>query len=151
MAAAAKALPPADNSLAAVSLRAFSLSRRDWTWAVRHQNGLQQRCRELFKAVDVVLCPPMPTVALPHDHSSDLEARRLDIDGKEVRYRDQIVWASLATVAGLPATVAPIGHSPEGLPVGVQIVGPYLEDRTTIAFAGLIEREFGGFAPPPAG
>jgi amidase len=151
MAAAAKALPPADNSLAAVSLRAFSLSHRDWTWTVRHQNGLQQRCRELFKAVDVVLCPPMPTVAFPHDHSSDVEARRLDIDGKEVRYRDQIVWASLATVAGLPATVAPIGHGPEGLPVGVQIVGPYLEDRTTIAFAGLIEREFGGFAPPPAG
>jgi len=36
-----------------------------------------------------------------------------------------------------------------GLPIGVQIVGPHLEDRTTIAFAGLVEREFGGFVPPP--
>jgi amidase len=30
----------------------------------------------------------------------------------------------------------------------VQIIGGYLEDRTTIAFAELIEREFGGFTPP---
>jgi amidase len=35
------------------------------------------------------------------------------------------------------------------LPIGVQILGGYLEDRTTIAFAGMIEREFGGFTPPP--
>ena len=43
----------------------------------------------------------------------------------------------------------PISRSETGLPIGVQIVGPYLEDRTTIRFAELIEREFGGFTPPP--
>ena len=103
----------------------------------------------MFKSFDVVLCPPMPTPAFPHDHLTDWK-RHLDIDGKQVPYVHQIVWASMATVLGLPATVAPIGHSEEGLPIGVQIIGPYLEDRTTIAFAGLIEREFGGFVPPPA-
>jgi amidase len=46
-------------------------------------------------------------------------------------------------------TVAPIGRDVSGLPIGVQIIGGYLNDRTTIAFAGLIEREFGGFTPPP--
>ena len=51
---------------------------------------------------------------------------------------------------GLPATAAPIGRSEGGLPIGVQIIGGYLEDRTTIAFAGMIEREFGGFTPPPS-
>ena len=91
----------------------------------------------------------MQTPAFPHDHSNQ-DARRLDIDGKRVPYLDQIVWASMATVAGLPATVAPIGHSEDDLPIGVQIIGPYLEDRTTIAFAGLIEREFGGFVAPSA-
>jgi amidase len=50
---------------------------------------------------------------------------------------------------GLPATAIPIDRSEAGLPIGVQIVGPYLEDRTTIAFAELMEREFGGFVPPP--
>jgi amidase len=44
----------------------------------------------------------------------------------------------------------PIGRSRAGLPIGVQIIGPFLEDRTTIAFAGLMERAFGGFSPPPS-
>jgi amidase len=43
----------------------------------------------------------------------------------------------------------PVGRSATGLPIGAQIIGPHLEDRTTIALAGLIEREFGGFVPPP--
>jgi len=58
-------------------------------------------------------------------------------------------WAAIATLNGLPATTMPNGRSESGLPIGVQIVGGYLEDRSTIAFAGLIEREFGGFTPPP--
>jgi amidase len=57
--------------------------------------------------------------------------------------------ASIATLFGLPATVAPIGRSETGLPIGMQIIGPFLEDRTTLAFAALIERKFGGFVPPP--
>jgi amidase len=64
-------------------------------------------------------------------------------------YEDQVVWPSVATLPGLPATVAPIDPLDSPLPVGVQIVGPYLEDRTTIAFAALLERAFGGFKPPP--
>ena len=65
-------------------------------------------------------------------------------------YRDQLPCRqSFATAPGLPATVAPIDRGDSPLPIGVQIVGPYLEDHTTIAFARLIEREFGGFAQPP--
>jgi amidase len=60
-----------------------------------------------------------------------------------------MVWPGVATVAGLPATAAPIEISASGLPIGVQIVGPWLEDHTTIKFAALLEREFGGFVPPP--
>jgi amidase len=67
----------------------------------------------------------------------------------QVPYNDQSVWAGIATLNGLPATTAPIGRTESGLPIGVQIIGRYLEDRTTIAFAGLVEREFGGFTPPP--
>ena len=79
------------------------------------------------------------------------KARHIEIDGKEYPYVDAVlVWSALATMCGLPATVAPIGHSANGLPIGVQIIGPYLEDRTTIAFAELLEREFGGFVMPPA-
>ena len=90
----------------------------------------------------------MPTVAFPHDPSPQLD-RQLDIDGVKVPYNDQNIWAGIANLIGLPATTMPIGTSPEGLPVGVQIIGGYLEDRSTIAFAELIEHEFGGFTPPP--
>jgi Asp-tRNA(Asn)/Glu-tRNA(Gln) amidotransferase A subunit family amidase len=43
---------------------------------------------------------------------------------------DQLAWPGIATLPGLPATAIPIGLSPQGLPIGVQIVGPWLEDRT---------------------
>jgi amidase len=45
--------------------------------------------------------------------------------------------------------VAPIGFSPSGLPVGVQIIGPQFGDRTTIEFARLLEREYQAFVAPP--
>jgi amidase len=60
-----------------------------------------------------------------------------------------MAWPSLALVPNLPATSAPIGLTRGGLPINVQIIGPYLEDRTTIGFAGLLAREFGGFRAPP--
>jgi amidase len=147
--AAAKSLSPDDESLAACRLRGVTMSHPDWVRANRRRGWLGQQWQALFQDFDVVLCPAMPTPAFPHDHSSPQRTRQLDIDGNKVPYLDQIVWASMATLTGLPATVAPIDRTESGLPIGVQIIGGYLEDRTTIAFAGLIEREFGGFTPPP--
>jgi amidase len=101
----------------------------------------------LFKQWDVVLCPPMPTAAFKHDQA-EMSARRLDVDGQSQPYTNNVIWAGLATGAGLPATVAPIGRTETGLPIGVQIIGPYLEDSTPIQFAQLLEQAFGGFVPP---
>jgi len=129
-------------------LRGLTMSHAEWIRTSRIRGGLRLRWLTLFQDVDVVLRPPMPTVAFPHNHSPQF-ARRLDIDGAAVPYNDQSVWAGIATLNGLPATTMPIGRSDDGLPIGVRIVGGYLEDRTTIAFARLIEREFGGFTPPP--
>jgi amidase len=143
--AALKALSPDDQSLAASGLRGLTMSHPDWVHKSRIRGGLRARWLALFKEVDIVLCPPMPTPAFPHDHSPQ-PTRQLDVDGAKIPYNDQNVWAGLAT---LPATTAPIGRTESGLPIGVQIIGSYLEDRSTIAFAGLIEREFGGFVPPP--
>ncbi len=75
--------------------------------------------------------------------------RRIKIDGKDYVYPDQLAWPGIATLPGLPSTAIPTGFAPDGLPVGVQIVGPWLEDRTPLKLAELIEREFGGFVPPP--
>ena len=91
----------------------------------------------------------MPTTALPHDHLPDKDARRIHVDQNEMNYEDQDPWLTIASMSGLPSTVVPIGQCKSGLPIGMQILGPHLADRTTIAFAGLLEREFGGFCPPP--
>ena len=147
--AAAAALKPDDKSLAAELGRGAVLSHRDWLAADSARTTLQQQWSQVFREWDVVLCPPMPTPAFPHDHTMPVAARRIEIDGKGYPYFDQLVWPEIATTPGLPATAAPIDFSETGLPIGVQIVGPYLEDRTTIAFAELMEREFGGFVPPP--
>ena len=79
-----------------------------------------------------------------------MAGRRMSVDGTEIPYGDQIMWNGNATLAGLPSTAMPITLSDEGLPIGMQIIGPHLGDRTTIALAELIEREFGGFVAPPA-
>lgn len=146
----AEALSPRNRSLAAERTRGAVMSHRDWLTADEARARLQQQWSQLFREWDVVLCPAMPTPAFAHNHSFPIESRRIEIDGKSYSYLDaQVVWPELAATPGLPATVAPIDRSESGLPIGVQIIGPYLEDRTTIAFAELLEREFGGFAPPP--
>lgn len=124
------------------------ISHRDWIHADRARTGIAHQWREFFRQWDVVLCPVSPTPAFLHDHG-EMEARRLRIDDREIAYKDQSPWSSIATLTGLPSTAMPIGLSEEGLPVGMQIIGPYLEDRTTIAFAEAVERAFGGFVAPP--
>jgi amidase len=63
---------------------------------------------------------------------------------------DHVSWIALATSAFLPATSAPIGVTPDGLPVNIQIIGPYLGDKTTIRFAELLAEVRGGFQKPTA-
>jgi amidase len=139
-----------DDSLVAESLRGAVMSCRDWLIANDALAQLRAQWARLFRAFDAVICPVMPTPAFLHTRSGDVDTRLIEIDGTEAPYGHQLVWPGVATAPGLPATALPIGLSPEGLPIGVQIVGPWLEDRTPLALAGLIEREFGGFARPPA-
>ena len=142
-------LAATDTSLAAEQVRGVVLSHRDWVLADLARGRLRQRWRELFTAFDVVLAPAMPTLAFPHDHEPDQARRTLLIDGARYPYGDQMVWAGIASAPGLPATAVPIGRSDDGLPIGVQILGPMFEDRTPLRFAELVEREFGGFVAPP--
>jgi amidase len=143
-----KTLPLDDQSLSAYRLRGIAANHAEWIRATRVRTALRGPWFNLFRDVDVLLCPPMPTAAFRHDHSPFF-GRRLDVDGNQIRYLDQMAWAGIASLNGLPATTMPIGRTEDGLPIGMQIIGGYLEDRTPIAFAGLVEREFGGFTPPP--
>ncbi len=141
--------PADDQALPAERARGTVMSHRDWLAADAARVVLGQQWHALFREWDVVIFPAAAVPAFPHDHSEPIEARHIDIDGQAVPYWDVgPIWGDPASTFGLPATAAPIDRSPSGLPIGVQIVGPYLEDRTTIGFAELLEREFGGFMPP---
>ena len=93
--------------------------------------------------------PVTPTAAIPHDHSEPSVSRTIQVNGTTRPYFDQIAWPGVVGMVLLPATVAPVGRTPAGLPFGIQIVGPYLEDHTPIAFSRHLAEVIGGFEAPP--
>lgn len=112
--------------------------------------ALQARWREYFTTHDVLLAPVVLTPAISHDHNPDRGARTVEVDGVARSYEDIRKWVCHATVADLPAVVVPVGMTSSGLPVGMQIIGPFLEDRTALQFARVVEQLIGGFVAPPA-
>ena len=111
----------------------------------------RDRGRQYFESHDVFLLPTAFTAAFPHDHSEPIDNRVVDTpEGKRPYVRDMPSWISAATLAGLPATVAPVGRTDAGLPVGIQIIAPMWEDGTSIEFAALLSDLVGGFTAPSA-
>ncbi|MFI6044138.1 amidase [Nocardia sp. NPDC051321] len=141
-------LSPDDHSASATWLRSMAFSHRDWMAANNRRELHRQGWRQLFAEFDAVVCPITSTPAFRHDHELGLGERRIDIDGVEHPFIDQFGWVGLATMPGLPATAIPAGRSPEGLPVGVQLIGPMFEDRTPLRLAELLEQKIGGFQAP---
>jgi amidase len=145
--------PADDRSFAARMGRAARLTAREWFARLDDRIRLQAQWEAFFADVDILLCPVMATVAFPHDHSGvDHTAqlhRTVDIDGEPAPYLVNLCWPGLITVANLPATAIPTRHLVDGLPAGVQAVSAYLEDRTTMRFATLVQERLGGFVAPP--
>ncbi|MEM7426437.1 MAG: amidase [Pseudomonadota bacterium] len=133
----------------------LTLQARGTVLTYSHYLGLNSR-REakkaawaaFFESYDALLCPVTSVPAFAHDTERRVPDRRITVNGQDRPYRELLRWAGLATVAHLPASAAPVGLSAEGLPLGVQIVGPCQEDLTCLAVARLIEEAFGGFQPP---
>jgi amidase len=106
--------------------------------------------RDFFKEWDVLLSPVTITPAFKHiSNEVPFRTRTLQINDEVMPYVRLQVYPGLATLSGQPATAFPWGRTRNGLPIGLQAIGPYLEDRTSITFAALLEREFGGFVSPP--
>ncbi len=109
--------------------------------------------RAFFRDWDVLLSPSPITPAFPHiDAGLPFPARTLTLDrgaGPTLPYAYLEVLPGLAALSGQPATEFPAGRTATGLPIGLEAIGPYLEDRTTITLAALLADELGGFEPPP--
>ena len=148
LAAAAGADPTASDAFS--RFVTFGTARhRDWLAA--REAGVRYRAalRDFFRTHDVLLCPVTSVPAIPHDNVDPMPARKILVNGAARPYDDLFAWISIATLGYLPAASAPVGRTADGLPVGVQIVAPYLEDRTAIDFARRLGDVVGGFEAPP--
>jgi amidase len=120
-------------------------------WLARSSRRLQCRAawQTYFRDHDVFLTPVCFVSAFLHDQGPDLRARTVKTAAGERPYLDLSAWTTYPTFTGCPATVAPAGRTPEGLPVGVQIMGPFLEDATPIDVAVRLAEVTGGQVAPP--
>ncbi len=141
--------PAGPGDVGARLARLAALRHREWLSQNERRLQLRRKWRDFFRAWDAVLLPVEPTTAIAHDPSQPAWARTIQVSGTPRPYTDQFKWVGLIGVAYLPATVVPIGTTPEGLPVGIQVAGPFLEDRTALALARHLERLLGGFRRPP--
>jgi Asp-tRNA(Asn)/Glu-tRNA(Gln) amidotransferase A subunit family amidase len=123
-----KAAPPHTGD----SLLAAWLARD----AVREKILLQMR------KYPVLICP---TAAIPAFRHGE---REWQVEGKTVQYLDAWSYCEWFNLLGFPAVVVPMGHSDEGLPIGVQIVGRPWEEDIVLAVAAQLERERGPWTAP---
>lgn len=128
-----------------------TVSHRQWDVRHRERGLTRRRWADFFADVDVLLCPVTPVPAFRHvhsEHGSNWAHATLDEFGG-MPYVGLIGWNALIGSAYLPVTTPPVGRTVDGLPVGIQVVAPYLHDRTALTFARRITEVLGGFEPPP--
>jgi amidase len=142
--------PPADDdtSHTAIFSRGSVMDHAEWIGWNEKRAKLRDAWRMFFGDWDVLLCPVMPRAAIHHDQSRNFQGRKVQINGRDRDYVDMITWCGMTCGVYLPATVVPIGQTSEGLPVGVQVVANFLEDRTALHVAKLLEERLGGFRIP---
>jgi amidase len=140
---------PLDDSYLTKMLRAYVLSHRDWLRVNERRHQMRLLWDQFFEDWDVMICPAAASAAFPHDHEGERHERKITVNNKRVPTTDQLFWAGYSGCFYLPSTVAPMGLTPQGLPAGVQIITRQYGDYTSIRFAELLEREYGGFVPPP--
>lgn len=146
--AARRGVPGDDWTPLTLMPAAVTQSHREWLAAAERREWHRRAWAEFFAVHDVLITPVAPTPALPHDHRP-FEERTIRLGGRDFAYMQQSFWCGLATAGYLPAAVVPAGLDSAGLPVGLQIIGPYRGDYTVLAFAELVEDLTGGFRPPP--
>jgi amidase len=132
------------------TMRLLAMRHRDWLSHNERRLQMRKRWETFFEEWDVILLPVMPCAAIPHDHSEPMSGRVARVGGEERPYWDLVTWMAPAGACYLPATVVPVGRLADGLPVGIQVVGPYLNDRTTLDVARRLLAIVGG-CPRPAG
>ena len=135
----ARELGPDDKSHNAIQARGTLLPHRDWLIWNEIRAHMLAKWGGFFEDYDVLICPVTPTTAMPHDQDTPFGARKIMVNGESRPYSDNVVWAGVATLCSLPSTAVPVGRHSNGLPFGLQVIGPEYGDRTTLAVARWLE------------
>lgn len=96
-----------------------------------------------MREYSILLCPAAAIPAFRHGE------RSWQVEGRTVDYLDAWSYTEWFNLLGNPAAVVPVGNSPEGLPIGVQIVGRPWEEEQVLEVAAILEKECGAWKPPP--
>ncbi len=140
---------PADSP-SGLFLHSRTMRHRDWLRANEDRENLRGRWAEYFATHDVLITPAAPTAAVDDQTSTPVPERFITVDGEKRSYFAQTAWLNLAGHVKLPAVVMPAGKTADGLPLAIQIIGPYLADRTVIDVAKHLARRLPEPVRPPA-
>ena len=127
----------------AFAAQSHRITHRAWIDLHNERERIRLRWRDYFEDVDVLLTPVTPTTAPPHDTERPFNERTVNVDGVERSIMEQWFWAGLANPTYLPAVAFPVAVASDGLPVGMQALGPHMGDRTVLRFAALAQELLG--------
>ncbi|HKS82043.1 MAG TPA: amidase [Candidatus Acidoferrales bacterium] len=119
------------------------LSANELLNTLLERDVLRLRFLAKMEEFPVLLCPVCAIPAFCHGE------REWTIAGRKLEYLKAMAYSQWFNLFGNPAVSVPVGVSPEGLPIGVQVVGRPWEEEAVLAVAALIEESCGGFRPPP--
>jgi len=129
---------------------AAAMTGRHVEWLNAHETrlGYERQAKAFFADFDAILMPVTPTAAQKHNQKGSVPSRKMEFDGGMIPYGNHLSWIAFATTLRLPSAVVRIGETPEGLPIGTQIVGPAGADTKVLAIAAKIESLTGGYREP---
>jgi len=132
------------------SVDGVTMTHRRWLQLNNERHQMRLKFNAFFADYDILLCPVAASAAFPHDRENEGKRwrRRITVNNKRVSPADQLFWAGYCGLVYLPSTVGPAGVTPSGLPTGYQAIAAQGKDKTSLRFAQLVEKAFGGFTPP---
>jgi len=137
-----------DEQWARVVAAGGALAHRDWLAMDRARARIRAAWAAFFTSFDVLVCPVIACPPFPHTPDGNFATRTIAIDGAARPYADLVWWTILIGMAYLPSTSIPVGRTVDGLPVAVQVVAAYLEDRSALAVARALVDAGGGITLP---
>ena len=135
-------LSPIFKEFLSIAEAAGPLSATELLNAWAELDLLRSKVLDEMKEFPVLLCPVASIPAFRHDE------RTWSVGGQTVSYLDAVRYAQWFNALAMPAAVVPVGSSPEGLPIGLQVVARPFQDEIALAVAAFVDAAF-GYHPPP--